>query len=513
MKILSTRKAILALFWLIPNARVFADSSFFANGFTFEIMKDQCSVSLTKYETVPTIDYSQPLHIPSSVTHEGKTYSVKRIKTHAFKDITEIQSVVIDEGIENLGEYVFERCVNLKSISIPASVECLGKGLFGSCYHLTLIKVDEKNECFDSRDGANAIIDSENDELLVACSSTKIPASVKSIADFAFYHCNVMEQIVIPEGVETIGNNVFFGCSSLQSISLPESLTEMGADVFCGCNSLTSIIIPKNVTKIGDCNLFQGCNNLISVVVDELNPYYDSRSHCNGIVRKSDSTLIATCRSTIITHDISALGSFCFSGTIIRSVNIPKSVTTIDDNAFEGCDEIEELNVSEDNPNYLSPKGSNALLSKDGKRLLLGCRTTTIPECVEIIGTNAFLGRYSKLVLRIPKNVKAIQMFAFASCNALCEVILPETLQSIDSYAFDHCVNLSVVQLLAPIPIKDNTFSECYSLSAISLPDGLESIGGYAFKGCKNLKHISIPSSVKHIDKTAFEGCPISELK
>ena len=513
MKIISTRNAIFALLWLTTIIQAFADGSFSENGFNYTIMKDNTSLSLTSYEPVATIDYSQPLHIPSSVTHDGKTYSVKRIETRAFKDITEIQAIVVDEGIENIGNYVFECCVNLKSISLPASVEDIGEGLFGSCYNLTSIKVDEKNEYFDSRDGSNAIIDSDNDELLVACSSTKIPSSIKSIGDFAFYHCNVMEQLIIPEGVETIGNNVFFGCSSLQSISLPESLTEIGANVFCGCNSLTSIIIPKNVAKIEDCNMFSGCNNLTSIIVDKSNPNYDSRSNCNGIVRKSDSALIATCRTTTIGNDISALERYCFDGTVIHSINIPKNVTTISENAFEGCNEIDEITVSEDNPNFFSLKGSNALLSKDGKTLLVGCRTTIIPESVETIEANAFCGRYSKLVLRIPANVKTIGMFAFSGCNSICEVILPKTLQFIGSYAFFNCVNLSVVQLMAPVSIEESTFAKCYRLSAVSLPEGLERIGRQAFMYCNNLEHITIPSSVRNIDKSAFENSPISEKK
>lgn len=513
MKIISTRTVIFALLWLTTIIQAFADGSFSENGFKYTIMKDSSSLSLTSYDTVSKTDYSQPLHIPSSVTHDGKTYSVKRIETKAFKDITEIQSIVIDEGIEYIGDCAFECCINLKSISIPASVENMGVGLFGSCYNLTSIKVDEKNECFDSRDGSNAIIGSDCDVLAAACSSTKIPASVKSLAAFSFYRCNVMEQLIIPEGVETIDNEVFLGCSSLKSISLPESLTDIGPDAFCGCTSLTSIIIPKNVKWIGNGNIFSECYNLTSIVVDKSNPYYDSRSNCNGIVRKSDSTLIATCRSTTIGNDISALRRNCFDGTVIHSVNIPKNVTTISENAFGGCHEIDEIKVSEDNPNYLSPKGSNALLSKDGKTLLVGCSTTTIPESVETIGDGAFSGRFSKIVLRIPENIKKIGSYAFGECNGIREVILPKTLQFIDYSAFYKCVNLSVVQLLAPVSIEENTFSKCYSLSVVSLPEGLDRIGRQAFSDCKSLKHIYIPSSVKNIDNSAFENSPLSEKK
>ena len=509
----SLRNVIFTLLWFIATIPTFADDSFCVNGFSYSIMEDRNSVKLIGFETKSKADYSQPLHIAASVTFENKTYSVKMIGTRAFKNVTEVQSVVIDEGIENIGKYAFECCTNLKSISIPSSVKSIGVGLFGSCYNLTSVVVDADNENFDSREGSNAIIDSDNDELIVACSSTKIPISVKSIGNFAFYHCNLMEQLVIPEGVKRIGHHAFFGCSSLKTVVLPESLTEIGAEAFEGCNSLISMVIPQKVDSIAEGNIFMACNSLTSVVVDSANSNYDSRSNCNGIVRKSDSALIASCRNTSLSNDITALGAYCFEGTIIHSVNIHKNIQSISENAFELCYELDEINVSAENPNYASVKGSNALLSKDGKTLLVGCRTTVIPENVETIGNNAFAGRYSKLMLRIPENVKSIGMFAFSSCNAICEVILPESLHSIGSYAFSGCANLSVVQLLAPVTIEEETFSGCYNLSSVSFPDGLAEIGRNAFKGCKSLKQINIPSSVTKIDKTAFAGCDMLDKK
>ena len=503
----SLRNVFFTLLWFIATIPTFADDPFCVNGFIYSIMKDHNSVKLIGFETMSKTNYSQTLHIPASITFEDKTYSVKMIDIRALKDVTEVQSIVIDEGIENIGKYAFECCTNLKSISIPSSVKSIGEGIFGSCYNLTSVVVDANNENFDSREDSNAIIDSDNDELIVACSSTKIPISVKSIGDFAFYHCNLMEQLVIPEGVKSIGHHAFFGCSSLKTIVLPESLTEIGAGAFDGCNSLISMVIPKNVKSIAEGNIFMACNSLTSVVVDSANPNYDSRSNCNGIVRKSDSALIASCRHTSLSNDIAVLGDYCFEGTIIHSVNIHKNIQLISGNAFELCYELDEINVSAENPNYTSVKGSNALLSKDGKTLLVGCRTTVIPESVETIGHNAFAGRYSNLMLRIPENIKSIEAFAFCGCNAICEVILPESLHSIGSYAFSRCVNLSAVQISAPVTIEDETFSECYNLSSVSLPDSLVEIGRHAFKGCKRLKRINIPSSVTKIHKTAFEGC------
>ncbi len=258
MKQLNNRGILLALLGLASLVRAFGQDSFSKDGFTYMVRKDSCTLSLKSYQPVPSTDYSRPLHIPASVVHDGKTYTVKIIEKWALKGLTDIRSIVLDEGIESVCDCAFEYCTNLQSVSFPASATSIGSGLFGSCYNLTSVVIDAKNEYYDSRGNSNAVIYSEDDELVAACSSTKVPSSVKSIGDWAFYNCNLMEDLVISEGVTRIGSEAFCGCSSLKSISLPESLVELGSDVFYGCKSLKHITLPPTVQNVGshafDCN-------------------------------------------------------------------------------------------------------------------------------------------------------------------------------------------------------------------------------------------------------------------
>ena len=164
MKQLKNRGILLALLGLASLVRVFGQDSFSKDGFTYRIMQNDSCITVTGYNPDPNRDYSQPLHIPSSVTHNGKTYFVWCVGSEAFRGLTDIRSVVVDEGISVLGDYVFMSCTNLESISIPASVEDIGKMLFRNCYNLTSIVIDAKNESYDARDNSLAVLYQKNNE-------------------------------------------------------------------------------------------------------------------------------------------------------------------------------------------------------------------------------------------------------------------------------------------------------------------------------------------------------------
>ncbi len=250
--------------------------------------------------------------------------------------------------------------------------------------------------------------------------------------------------------------------------------------------------------------MFRGCYNLNGIEVDAANRFYDSRSGCNGIVRKSDSALIATCRMTKICEGIQVLGDNCFCGTIISSVTLPKSVVVISYEAFRHCYGIDALDVETGNMSYMSPQGSNAILTKDGKTLVLGCCNTIIPDGVREIGEYAFCGRYNSPILRFPDGLRTIRGSAFINCN-MSGIHIPDSVTFIGPNAFEGCQYLTVVKMSSSSleSIQSGTFSGCGNLSIVQLPEGLKSIGKHAFKDCGSLKNVYIPSSatvaVRHI--------------
>ncbi|MBR6466443.1 MAG: leucine-rich repeat protein [Bacteroidales bacterium] len=100
-------------------------------------------------------------------------------------------------------------------------------------------------------------------------------------------------------------------------------------------------------------------------------------------------------------------------------VFIPKDVTEIEPYDFKGFP-IESIEADPKNPVYCA-KG-NCLLSKDGKRVIIGCKNSVIPEGVTEIGYDAFAGCKELESINVPEDVK-IWHGAFDGCPCAAEFV------------------------------------------------------------------------------------------
>lgn len=162
---------------------------------------------------------------------------------------------------------------------------------------------------------------------------------------------------------------------------------------------------------------------------------------------------------TINDADMSALSTFIKSNSITDVAILADGVTSIGDNAFNGCTSLTSINL---------------------------------PEGVTSIGESAFYGCISLTNISLPDGVTSIGDNTFAQC-ALISIILPEKLTSIGMATFADCGGLTSINLPKGVTsIEDGAFCGCTSLISISLPDKLASIGMEAFGYCSNLEEISL---------------------
>ena len=410
--------------------------------------------------------------IASSVHYNGNSYKVLEIGERAFYD-----------------------CIGLTSITIPNSVSIIWNGTFSGCGRLSSIIINKNNPYYDSRKNCNAIIESKSNRLIAGCQTTIIPNSVTAIGKSAFSGSDITS-ITIPNCVENIGDSAFANCRSLTSVAIPNSVTAIGENAFYGCKKLESVTIPDGVSLI-EKRSFSGCKSLSSVTipnsVKRIN--YEAFEGCNNysmFISDIGNWCKNEIKSPFESHHL------YLNGEEIINLVIPKTVTSISDNAFSGCDSF----VSLDLPDSIKMIGSKAFFDCSS----LG--SVVIPNSVVEIGYKAFSGCKSISSIILGSGLISIGEYAFEGCNYLSSMMIPLGIKHISKGTFYGCNGLSSIKIPNSVmSIESNAFSGCKNLKGVSLPSNVTYIGDYAFAFCSGLESVSIPDSVTFIGSGAFYGC------
>lgn len=240
---------------------------------------------------------------------EGTTL-VKYLGNDPYIDLTPL-------GITVIGDSAFAGNTSLYGIILPGNLQAIGNSAFNGCSNLGEIS---------------------------------IPDSVTSVGDSAFANCTGLAGASIGSGTGTIASNEFYNCISLQSVAVPEGISSIQAGAFANCSNLGSISLPSTLASL-DRGAFSGDTNLASISV--AGGAYSSYDGCvytgdgrqlllcpqgkTGISIASGTVSIASgaftgCNyllSAVIPAATSSIESNAFSGSAIKSVTIPREVTSI----------------------------------------------------------------------------------------------------------------------------------------------------------------------------------------
>lgn len=250
---------------------------------------------------------------------------IENIGNYAFFYTFNLETVVIPESVKSIGKSAFMGCENLKNITIPEIVTSIGDGAFGLCKSLTDITIPKNI----TKIGKN---------LFKECSGLKsltIPDGVTDIGESAFYSCSGLTDITIPNSVKNIGMQAFRYCSALTNISIPNSITNIEEGTFYGCKSLTNITIPEGAIRIGN-EAFSFCSNLTSITVAESVTNIDM--YAFSCCSKLENITIPKGVSSI------SIGTF-YQCTALKEMIIPYTVNIVNEDAFDGCKNLTSLTI------------------------------------------------------------------------------------------------------------------------------------------------------------------------
>ena len=464
------------------------------------------------------------------------------------------KNTTIPNNVTSINEKAFSGCTGLTSINIPESMIIIGNAAFSDCSALMSITSDVK-ELFPINDNtfnnesylhATLTIPPDTKELYQATTGWKnfidlvekerkdgdvFTGQTADGVEMSFTVINAKNKtcqvggtdatpaidktttgsITIPEivkdySVRSIGSYAFSGCSNLTKVTIPNSVTSIGSYAFSDCTGLTSFTIPGSVTNIGR-SAFESCNGLKSIYVNSGNPMYNSRNNCNAIIRTADNTLLFGCQSTVIPETVTAIASYAFKGhSHLQAINIPSGVTSIGEEAFNGCPDLMNITSDIKEPFTIS---NNTFSDNTYQYATLTVPAFTQAQYQAKAGWKNFTNIVEKelkdgevFTLETAEGVK-IAFKVISVQDKTCQIISP----AIDKATTGSITIPGNVGTYSIINISNSAFSDCTGLTSVSIPNTVTSIGEKAFSGCTGLTSLTIPGSVTSIGKNAFDTC------
>ena len=276
--------------------------------------------------------------IPSGVTQIGRC---------AFMSDIRLADLTLPEGLQEIDASAFYYCNALTHATLPASLTVMNGNPFGSCKGLLSIEVSAGNPMFMSEDG---VLFSADGVTLITypagkpASSYTVPGSVMVIADSAFFGAYCLESVRLQEGIILIGGSAFHLCEFLSEISLPEGLLTIGDFAFSD-TAVSVIHIPASVTAIGHGAFASGSVTAIQAADD--NTAYAS---VDGVLFSKDLSLLHSypsgnnAASYTIPNSVTRVEMYAFrSLRFLESLIIPTSVTEMDSYSFDGYSALSDI--------------------------------------------------------------------------------------------------------------------------------------------------------------------------
>ena len=306
------------------------------------------------------------------------------VNSYAFAK-TGIKSLTISEGVSSIGEYAFSDCYNLEGkVVLPNSIQQISKGLFRNCPQIETVTLSDSVLCI-------------NVDAFYGCTnlrSINLPSTLHTIEQGAFEGCINLEEIDIPWGLVNfngaflnsnikklrthwqvplpISETTFQGVDEDQCLlivpanSAVNYMTSDNWKIFWNIEEVESELVEKvlfmdpEVEKIclnnWDVNLDGkiGLDELLQV--KSLGTFFSANKNIKEFEELSyfsqleilvESTFSGCTNLTSISFptSVSTIGVRALDGCSLVSVELPNSITSIEDYAFANNTQLSNITV------------------------------------------------------------------------------------------------------------------------------------------------------------------------
>ena len=395
--------------------------------------------------------------------------TVSKVWSGAFYNTTGLKTVEFEAGSKIIfTERMFYRCYSLEEVVLPKGLLTIPKYAFTECPKL------------------NKVV---------------IPNTVVNIGQFAFDGLTSLTNIEFERADETnkgtliMDANALNGLPSLTTLTLSDRLINVSTKLVYMCTALQTVNVPASVETINDyafscyISLSDNKTSLVTVNIEDVDkPIYESET-------AGKASKLKTLKTNAFNYN-----------TLLKNINLPDSITTIEKFALSNNNAIERL---------------------------------SLPENLNLTAGNEFSNMTALISVEFRgEKVKTITNNAFANCSKLETITLPPSVTTVKASAFNNCTSLKSV-LIDVYPeghakagksdlnnLDKNSFKGCTALETLGLkqyatdenpqnvlPDGFKTLSDQALTGLTSLKSIVLPASINKIGKSAFDGSGIEKIE
>jgi len=372
-----------------------------------------------------------------------------------------ITTLCIGDGVSSIGERAFEDLFNLSSVNFgeTAFIERLA---FSGCSSLTELS---------------------------------LPEGLMSVGDFAFAECSSLRSVSLPSSIIFFSHSALDSTPALEKISSSSRsfpVTEDGALLngntllrFPENSPSSSLTTPDSVTTVAPSAL-RDCKNLVSVSLPSVTSIGDAAlSGCSSL-------------RFLSVPNVKEIGrAAAFGAESLTEITLPKSLTSVGENAFKFCTSLRCAIFEGDAPAFGTDPFFGAHLSF----------TIAVPESASGWGESDSFLNYPLIRHTTYSGTWNGLDWSLNTLSGLLSVMgdapIPNQTTPANTPWYPYRHSVKEIRLSGVTEIGDNAFRYCTAASVTA--DSTTRIGDWAFSGCTALTEISAPLT-SEIGVCAFFG-------
>lgn len=317
----------------------------------------------------------------------------------------------------------------------------------------------------------------------VNLTSVSFPSTLTSIGEACFRDCTSLKSVTLPADLTTLKRVAFFGCTALREVVIAGTFTELNDKLFTKCASLQKITIPATVTSLKDS---KGTDAFGGVSPTWKNPvtvtYGGTIEQWKAMLETYSSTTLGKEFVTVVCADgeyihapIDASISYGPTGQVYWKYDSNTKTLTIG-------------GIGETLADHSNVTGSNPV---PWAEFIPEMETLVVEEGVTTVGQNLFRDAKKLTSVSLPNGLKSVGQATFRDCDALLSITVPDTVEVLTRTAFYDCDLLQEVTLGGTYTyLTDKLFQKCVNLRKITIPGTVTYIDSNAFGSCAQVNTI-----------------------